>query len=140
MAEQEWKEYGGGCHCGSVRYTFRCKGDPEIVRCNCSICVKKGFLHVLIPKEDFHLLTAEDQVTSYQFGTMAARHTFCKTCGIHSYYHPRSHPNGISVNAYCVDTPPLPNIDNIIPFDGKNWDKSIDVLLEGEKERKEQKQ
>ena len=48
------KTYEGGCHCGRVR--FRVTADlaaATIERCNCSICRKKGFLHLIVPPEQF---------------------------------------------------------------------------------------
>ena len=42
----------GGCHCGRVR--FRAQVDLELLsQCNCSICTKKGILHLPIAPEDF---------------------------------------------------------------------------------------
>ena len=94
--------YEGGCHCGKVR--FRCQGDlTNVSECNCSICTKKGFLHLIVPRDRFELLRGEDAITTYEFGSGVAKHTFCKHCGIHSFYTPRSAPDGISVNVRCLD-------------------------------------
>ena len=64
---------------------------PELLDCNCSMCSKTGFLHLIVPHEDFTLVSGADALTSYRFGTGAANHIFCKYCGIKSFYQPRSH-------------------------------------------------
>ena len=82
--------YEGGCHCGAVR--FRVTLDRhEAIECNCSICTQKGFLHLIVPAENFTLLQGKAALTDYQFHTGTAKHLFCKYCGIHSFYRPRSH-------------------------------------------------
>ena len=94
--------YEGGCHCGQVR--FRVQGDLDQVSvCNCSICTMKGILHMGVPREQFELLRGEDAITTYKFNTGVAKHTFCRHCGIHSFYMPRSMPDGISVNVRCLE-------------------------------------
>ena len=94
--------YEGGCHCGRVR--FRVTADlTSISECNCSVCAKKGFLHLIVPPEQFELLSGQDDLTTYQFNTRTAKHTFCRHCGIHSFYVPRSDPDKIDVNVRCLD-------------------------------------
>jgi hypothetical protein len=94
--------YEGGCHCGAVRFRVMVE-KYEAISCNCSICTKKGFLHLIVPAENFTLLKGENSLTNYQFNTGKAKHLFCKNCGIHSFYRPRSHPDGFSVNLRCLD-------------------------------------
>lgn len=116
----------GGCHCRDVR--FRCTlPDPPVaaLSCNCSICAATGFLHVMVPHDDFELLTGRDSLTSYRFGTGAAEHLFCKRCGIKSFYQPRSHPDAWSVNANCLDDPPELAVE---AFDGRNWERAASSL------------
>ena len=93
--------------------------------CNCSICAAAGFIHIMVPHEDFELLTGRDALASYRFGTGAAEHLFCKRCGIKSFYKPRSHPDCWSVNANCLDEPVELAIE---PFDGRNWEKAKATL------------
>lgn len=115
--------YEGGCHCGAVRFQVivdKHKADD----CNCSICKKKGFLHLIVPAEKFTLLQGADVLTTYTFNTKVAQHTFCRICGIHAFYHPRSHPNCIDVNIRCLDDNVLSNFE-IVPFDGANWEQNI---------------
>jgi len=112
----------GGCHCGAVRFTMQLPDGPvPALDCNCSICSMTGFLHVMVAHGDFELLTGRDALQSYRFGTGAADHLFCSTCGVKSYYQPRSHPDCWSVNANCFDEPVELAIEE---FDGRNWEQS----------------
>ncbi|NEP13512.1 MAG: GFA family protein [Symploca sp. SIO2C1] len=118
--------YEGGCHCGAVR--FRVIVDKhEAIDCNCSICRKKGFLHLIVPPEQFTLLSGTDILTRYTFNTHTAKHTFCSICGIHSFYRPRSHPHNIALNIRCIDGDVLSRF-RIVPFDGANWEENIHQL------------
>lgn len=116
-------EISGGCHCGNVRFKAFVEPNPEVWDCNCSICSKFAFLHLFVPHEDFTLLSVPGAQTSYRFGRKEAEHLFCKTCGVKSYYQPRSHPEAWSVNLHCLDNSDAVRA-SIIPFDGKNWEIS----------------
>ena len=117
----------GGCHCGRVRFEARAPADIEVRRCNCSICRMSGYLHLIISGEDFRLLSGEGEITTYTFNTGVAQHIFCRHCGIKSYYIPRSHPDGVSVNARCLD-PGTVESQTIVDFDGANWEQNIHKL------------
>jgi len=111
--------YEGGCHCGAVR--FRVTGTlDEVSDCNCSMCTKKGFLHWIVPPEQFTLLAGGDALSTYRFNTGVARHTFCRHCGIHAFYTPRSDPDKVDVNARCLDGVD-PTRLRVRTFDGQNW-------------------
>jgi hypothetical protein len=96
----------------------------RVSECNCSICTKKGFLHWVVPRERFELLAGEDGLTTYRFNTRIAQHHFCSSCGIHSFYVPRSDPNKIDVNVRCLDGIDLAKL-TIAHFDGRNWEQAI---------------
>ena len=116
----------GGCHCGAVR--FKVSIERSIVyECNCSICRKKGYLHLIVPPENFTLLQGQDCLTSYTFNTKIANHTFCSICGIHSFYRPRSHPDLIDVNIRALDRD-LTDSLKIKPFDGQNWENNVEKI------------
>ncbi len=118
--------YQGGCHCGAVRFQVvvdRHKADD----CNCSICRKKGFLHLIVPQDKFTLLQGNKVLTTYTFNTGVAQHKFCRICGIHSFYIPRSHPESIDVNIRCLDGDVVTKFE-IVPFDGANWEQNIHKL------------
>ena len=117
----------GGCHCGRVR--FRVIADLDrVTECNCSICTKKGFLHLIVPPEQFELLSGKDDLAIYQFNTGTARHLFCKACGIHPFYVPRSDPDKTDVNVRCLDGIDLDAIA-VHPFDGRNWEAAIEMRV-----------
>ena len=116
--------YEGGCHCGRVR--FRVTAElTGIADCNCSVCTKKGFLHLIVAPEQFELLSGKDELSTYQFNTGTARHTFCRHCGIHPFYVPRSDPDKIDVNVRCLDDIDVTTIQ-VTPFNGRNWEDAIE--------------
>jgi hypothetical protein len=118
--------YEGGCHCGAVR--FRVIVDAhEAYDCNCSICRKKGFLHLIVPADRFTLLAGAEALATYTFNTRTAKHTFCKVCGVHPFYTPRSHPDGVDVNVRCLDEGALERF-RVRPFDGQNWEANVDAI------------
>jgi hypothetical protein len=97
---------------------------PEILDvqlCNCSICSMTSYLHLIVPKDSFHLLEGAEVLSTYTFNTRVAQHYFCPTCGIKSFYVPRSNPNGISVNVRCLQPETIEEI-RITSFDGQNWE------------------
>jgi hypothetical protein len=94
------KTYEGGCHCGRVRFRIQVDLEKSTVgECNCSICTKKGILHIGVTPEQFEMLTGAEDLATYQFNTGIAKHTFCRHCGMHPFYVPRSDPEDYSVNA-----------------------------------------
>lgn len=115
----------GGCHCRAVRFEVYSSPDVTAWDCNCSICLMKRSTHFIVPISDFKLLTAESAASTYTFGTHTAKHMFCKTCGVVSYFYPRSNPDGIAVNVHCLDPGTVNNI-TIKPFDGQNWEQSYE--------------
>jgi hypothetical protein len=121
------KTYTGGCHCGRVR--FRVTADLDgVTDCNCSICTKKGFLHLIVPPEQFELVSGGDDLTTYQFNTKTAKHTFCRVCGIHPFYVPRSDPDKIDVNVRCLDDVDLAQV-KAQGFDGRHWETAIQARV-----------
>lgn len=120
----------GGCHCGAVRFELETPEASEVLDCNCSICSAFGYLHLIVPHSDFNLLSGEDSLTSYKFGTKAANHLFCRTCGVKSFYQPRSHPDCWSVNLRCLD-PDHEIKSKFRQFDGRNWEQAHRLLDDG---------
>jgi hypothetical protein len=116
----------GGCHCGVIRFRVKVR-KYEAIACNCTICQKKGILHLIVPPEDFELLQGEENLSTYTFNTGIAKHYFCKTCGIHPFYRPRSHPNDYDVNVRCLDGNAIEQF-TITPFDGKHWEDNIQQI------------
>ena len=117
----------GGCHCGAVRFAVFAPAQPVLLDCNCSICSKTGYLHLIVAAADFTLLSGVEALADYRFGTGTARHLFCRICGIKSFYVPRSHPDGFSVNWRALD-----GVASMTPvihcYDGCNWDAARAAL------------
>jgi len=117
--------YTGGCHCGLVRFAVVAELS-RATQCNCSICTKKGFIHLIVEQAAFELLSGKDDLVSYRFNTGVAEHKFCRKCGIHSFYTPRSDPDKVDVNVRCLE---LGQADlaqlELFSFDGRNWEEAI---------------
>ena len=121
----------GGCHCGRVRFEVVAPTSVQVTECNCSMCARAGYLHLIVPKERFRLVSGTDALTTYQFNTGTARHLFCSVCGVKSFYVPRSHPDGYSVNARCLDEGTLEDMI-IVRKDGKNWEQTFGAGIRAE--------
>jgi hypothetical protein len=113
----------GGCHCGKVRFEADVPEAVEVLDCNCSICARTGYRHLIVPHSDFRLLSGGDLLSSYRFGTGAAEHLFCSICGIKSFYQPRSHPGAWSVNLKALDDQHGLSV-SVRQFDGRNWEEA----------------
>ena len=116
----------GGCHCGAVRFRVQVERFTA-TDCNCSMCTKKGMLHLIVAPERFELLAGGDALTTYTFNTGVAKHRFCRHCGVHSFYTPRSHPDKVDVNIRCLDGDAWRRFA-ISPFDGRNWEAHVAEL------------
>lgn len=115
-------KFNGSCHCGAITFEVDAPEKPECLECNCSICSKVGYLHLVVPKSKFTLLSGEEAIATYTWNTGVAKHTFCKVCGVKPFYIPRSNPDGYSVNVRCLD--PWPENLTIKKFDGQNWEEN----------------
>lgn len=119
--------HAGSCHCGSVRLEVLAPEDLELQDCNCSVCSRTAYLHLIVPASGFRLVAGADALTEYRFGTGVARHLFCRRCGVKAFYVPRSHPDGFSVNARCLDPATVKSM-TVLPFDGRNWEAARSAL------------
>lgn len=118
--------YKGSCHCGAISFEVDAPEKLELEDCNCSICSMSGYLHLIVPKKQFRLQAGEDFLQTYTFNTGVARHTFCKRCGIKPFYIPRSNPDGVDVNARCLDAS-LKKM-KVMKFDGLHWEQNAHTL------------
>ncbi|RVE63492.1 hypothetical protein OJAV_G00136830 [Oryzias javanicus] len=107
-------KHSGGCHCGAVRFEVRSSPDLHVFHCNCSICIKKQNHHFI----------GQENLTTYTFNTHAAKHTFCKTCGVQSFYTPRSNPDGYGVAPHCLDPGSVRSV-TVERFCGEKWEESM---------------
>jgi hypothetical protein len=124
--------YRGGCHCGAVKFEVEAPEQLQCTECNCSICSKSGYLHLIVPKSCFRLLQGQSSLVTYTFNTGVAQHHFCGTCGVKSFYIPRSNPDGVDVNIRCLE--PLPAELEVKQFDGRNWEQHAHTLAHMSKE------
>jgi centromere protein V len=111
----------GSCHCGAVRVEVEAPEHIVAYECNCSMCRRTAFLHLIVPASRFRLVSGADQLTTYVFNTGIAKHVFCRICGVRPFYVPRSNPDGFSVNVRCLDQSGVRSLE-VLPFDGENWE------------------
>lgn len=114
----------GSCHCGKVSFQVYAPEVLECINCNCSICQKKQNIHFIVPASKFTLLSGEEFLTTYTFNLHLAKHTFCKICGVQSFYTPRSNQDGVGIMPHCLDQATIKKV-NISNFDGQNWEDSM---------------
>lgn len=95
------KEYRGQCHCGKV-HAVTTNLDP-VIRCNCSLCSRRGAIMHRVNSDNFTLLAGEEYLTLYQFHTETAKHYFCKVCGIYTFHRPRTSPELYGINVACLE-------------------------------------
>ncbi|XP_069617205.1 centromere protein V-like [Ranitomeya imitator] len=117
-------KHSGGCHCGAVRFEVWASADLHVFDCNCSICVKKQNRHFIVPSSRFKLLKGANNLTTYTFNTNKAQHTFCKTCGVQSFYTPRSNPDGYGIASHCLDEGTVRSV-HMEQINGKEWEKAM---------------
>jgi hypothetical protein len=119
----------GSCHCGAVRFEMR---GPirRAMRCTCSICRRVGAVWHRSDDAGLRILSGEDQLVPYQFGTRTATHYFCRNCGVHPLRRPRLDPTVWVVNLRCVDGVDLDALA-VSTFDGANWEQAAAALLAG---------
>ncbi|KAK9091453.1 hypothetical protein Sjap_024630 [Stephania japonica] len=123
--ENESVLHHGGCHCRRVRWQVQAPASVVAWKCNCSDCSMRGNIHFVVPSTCFSLAKGSEQcLTTYTFGTHTAKHSFCKFCGITSFYIPRSNPDGIAVTVKCVDPGTLKHVE-IRQFNGTKWEDSF---------------
>jgi hypothetical protein len=130
MSARPRVRHAGGCHCGRVRFEVEAPADVEVLDCNCSMCARFAYLHLIVDAGDFRLLSGADHLVEYRFGSGVAKHRFCRHCGVKSFYVPRSHPDGVSVNARCLDPGTVTSM-TVRPYDGRNWETAREALDAG---------
>lgn len=115
------KNYQGSCHCGAIKFSFAGEEINKGLRCNCSICSRKGAMMSPepIPEAEFNIEAEEGALGLYQFDTKIARHYFCKHCGIYPFHETIRAPGHYRVNLGCVEGIDPLELDYDL-FDGKH--------------------
>lgn len=108
--EQDGGRVSGRCHCGAVRFAVElADGLERVVRCTCSYCRMRGSVMAFAELAGLRFTSGEDRLSVYQFNTGAARHYFCRHCGIHTHHQRRLDPSQFAINVACLD--------GVSPFD-----------------------
>jgi len=113
----------GVCHCGRVRFEVDAPARIDALECNCSICRMTGFVHLIVPASRFRFVCGADALTEYTFNTGAAKHRFCRHCGVKGFYVPRSNPDGVDVNVRCLDQETIESV-HVAPYDDRDRERS----------------
>ena len=108
------------CHCGSIEAEINIDKIEKFLRCNCSICKRKGAIMSMVKNEDFKIIKGKDIIRLYQFHTKVAKHYFCSNCGVYTHHHPRSNPAMTGFNIGCVDELNSFKLDDVPVNDGNN--------------------
>jgi len=115
------KQYKGSCHCGAIRFSYEGEEIDRGVRCNCSICKRKGAMmsSEIIDQEKLKIEAEAGALGLYQFGLKTAKHYFCKKCGIYTFHETARKPGHYRVNLGCIDEVDTFSLESEV-FDGKH--------------------
>ncbi len=108
------------CHCGEVEAEINLDKLEKILRCNCSICKRKGTVMSMVKNDEFKIVKGQDKLKLYQFHTKVAKHFFCSICGIYTHHNPRSNPKMTGFNIACIDDIDTFNLEEVLVNDGHN--------------------
>ena len=109
------------CHCGEVKAEINVSDNLEkVIKCNCSICKRRGAIMSMVKNEDFKVTKGQDKLKIYQFHSKIAKHFFCSICGIYTHHNPRSNPAMTGFNVGCIDEIDTFKLENVNVNDGKN--------------------
>ena len=117
------------CHCGAVELAVNFPYLPEELlpmRCNCSICSRKGAVMVGVPRANVEIVKGADALTLYQWNTKVAEHYFCSICGIYTHHQRRRDPTQIGINVGCIDGLDARIFADVPVFDGASLSVSSD--------------
>ena len=109
------------CHCGAIEANIKgLENFKKFIRCNCSLCKRKGAVMGMVKNEDFTITKGENNLSLYQFHTKVAKHYFCSICGIYTHHNPRSNPAMTGINLGCIDEINTLDFKNVTVNDGHN--------------------
>ena len=110
------------CHCGEVDLEIKESEGAlnKFLRCNCTLCKKKGYIMTFAPITDIKIVKGEDKLKLYQYHTKVAEHYFCSECGIYTHHKMRSIPDTFGLNVGCIDDIDQFKLENVGLNDGQN--------------------
>ena len=109
------------CHCGAIEANINVAENFEkVLRCNCSLCKRKGAVMSMVKNENFKITKGVDKLKLYQFHTKVAKHYFCSVCGIYTHHNPRSNPAMTGFNLGCLDDINTFELKDVLINDGHN--------------------
>ena len=108
------------CHCGRIEAEINIKSLGKILRCNCSICKRKGAIMAMVNNENFKIIKGKEFLKLYQFHSKVAKHYFCSICGIYTHHNPRINPAMTGFNLGCIDEFDTFELGEVIVNNGKN--------------------
>lgn len=115
------KQYQGSCHCGAVQFSFEDEEIKSALRCNCSLCLRKGAqMSTFVLSSDQLKIDADPAVLGlYQFGQHIAKHYFCKNCGVYTFHETLRAPGHYRINLGCIEGLDASTLATDL-FDGKH--------------------
>ena len=109
------------CHCGEIEVEINVPDTLEkVLKCNCSICKRKGAIMSMVNNENFRIIKGKDKLNLYQFHSKVAKHYFCSVCGIYTHHNPRSNPAMTGFNLGCIDDIDIFKLKDVFINDGQN--------------------
>lgn len=114
--------FQGSCHCGAVQFEVRNQDKLERpMRCNCSLCRRRGAIMATALVEDLVVTRGEDKLSLYQWNTKIARHYFCSVCGIYTHHQRRRFPEQVGFNVACIEGVDPETLEDVAMTDGKTF-------------------
>lgn len=111
----------GACHCGRVSFEVKLTdGLHTARRCDCSYCRMRGAVVVSADVSALKITAGLNDLTTYRFNTLAAKHYFCSTCGIYTHHQRRSNPDEYGVNVACLEGISPFDFEEVVVNDGVN--------------------
>mgnify|MGYP001170628336 FL=1 len=109
------------CHCGQVEAEINVPINlDKVLRCNCSLCKRKGAVMSMVKNENFKIVKGKDKLKLYKFHTGVANHYFCEDCGVYTHHNPRINPSMTGFNLGCIDGVNTFDLKKIKVNDGQN--------------------
>lgn len=116
----------GQCHCGAVQFRIHGHDKPlNAMRCDCSLCRRKGAIMGTARLEEFELTAGEDSLTLYQWNTRVARHYFCSVCGIYTHHQRRRRPDEYGYNIACLTNYDINELGEVPVTDGASLSVTV---------------